>query len=216
MHNIMKRFISIIAACICFANFVKAGTTDITGIDNVIYITPVKADAGETKALSICMKNKAEIRGFQFDLYLPDGVTIAVNKKGKMLVSLNSSRLDEDDEHSILVEQQEDSSYRFLCNSMYEETFLGNDGEIATVTLNIDASMADGVYPVVIKNQKLSETDISKHYETELVETTMTIGNPEVDPAFRRGDANGDGVINMQDVMFIVNYILKGKFPDEE
>ena len=36
------------------------------------------------------------------------------------------------------------------------------------------------------------------------------------EPVLIRGDANGDGVINMQDVMFIVNYILKGKFPDEE
>ena len=31
-----------------------------------------------------------------------------------------------------------------------------------------------------------------------------------------RGDANLDGEIGMPDVMFIVNYILNGKFPDEE
>ena len=30
------------------------------------------------------------------------------------------------------------------------------------------------------------------------------------------GDINGDGEIGMPDVMFIVNYILNGKFPDEE
>ena len=30
-----------------------------------------------------------------------------------------------------------------------------------------------------------------------------------------RGDVNGDGIVDMQDVMFIVNYILNGKFPDE-
>ena len=30
------------------------------------------------------------------------------------------------------------------------------------------------------------------------------------------GDINGDGEIGMPDVMFIVNYILTGKFPDEE
>ena len=189
----MKRLISIIAAFICFANFVKAGTTDITGIDNVIYITPVTADAGETKTLSLCMKNRAEIRGFQFDLYLPDGVTIAVNKKGKMLVSLNSSRLDEDDEHSILVEKQDDGSYRFLCNSMYEELFLGNDGKVATVTLNIDANMVNGAYPIVVKNQKLSETDISKYYETGRIETTLTIGYDGMKIELAEGDDLGDG-----------------------
>ena len=31
-----------------------------------------------------------------------------------------------------------------------------------------------------------------------------------------RGDANNDGTVNMPDVMFIVNKILNGKFPDEE
>ena len=31
-----------------------------------------------------------------------------------------------------------------------------------------------------------------------------------------RGDVNNDGTVNMPDAMFIVNKILKGKFPDEE
>ena len=30
-----------------------------------------------------------------------------------------------------------------------------------------------------------------------------------------RGDLNGDGVVSMPDVMFIVNYIKNGEFPDE-
>ena len=30
-----------------------------------------------------------------------------------------------------------------------------------------------------------------------------------------RGDLNGDGQVNMEDVMFLVNKILNGKFPDE-
>ena len=31
-----------------------------------------------------------------------------------------------------------------------------------------------------------------------------------------RGDLNGDGEVNMQDVMFLVNKIVNGKFPDEK
>ena len=30
------------------------------------------------------------------------------------------------------------------------------------------------------------------------------------------GDINGDGEIGMPDVMYIINYILNGKFPDKE
>ena len=32
---------------------------------------------------------------------------------------------------------------------------------------------------------------------------------------YLRGDVNGDGIISMPDAMFIIQYILKGKFPDE-
>jgi hypothetical protein len=173
----MKRFISILMSCICFAGFAKAEVTDLTGNDNVIYVSPVTAKAGETLKLSVCMKNTAEIRGFQFNLYLPDGVTIALNPKGKEIVSLNTERRDEFDEHTLSVKKQEDGSYMFLCGSLSEDVFLGNDGEIISVTLNIPTDMASGVYPLKIVNQKLTENDISKYYETELVETTFTVSD---------------------------------------
>ena len=38
---------------------------------------------------------------------------------------------------------------------------------------------------------------------------------PKPTPEYLRGDVNLDGEIGMPDVMFIVNYILNGKFPDE-
>lgn len=173
----MKRFISILMSCICFAGFAKAEVTDLTGNDNVIYVSPVTAKAGETLKLSVCMKNTAEIRGFQFNLYLPDGVTIALNPKGKEIVSLNTERRDEYDEHTLSVKKQENGSYMFLCGSLSEDVFLGNDGEIISVTLNIPTDMASGVYPLKIVNQKLTENDISKYYETELVETTFTVSD---------------------------------------
>ena len=173
----MKRFISILMSCICFAGFAKAEVTDLTGNDNVIYVSPVTAKAGETLKFSVCMKNTAEIRGFQFNLYLPDGVTIALNPKGKEIVSLSTERRDEFDEHTLSVKKQDDGSYMFLCGSLSEDVFLGNDGEIISVTLDIPADMASGVYPLQIVNQKLTENDISKYYETELVETTLTVSD---------------------------------------
>jgi hypothetical protein len=32
----------------------------------------------------------------------------------------------------------------------------------------------------------------------------------------KAADVNGDGEIGMPDIMFIVNYILNGKFPNKE
>ncbi len=57
--DIMKKIISILMLCIGFANNANAETTNLTGIDNAIYIKSLSANAGEVKKLSICMKNTA-------------------------------------------------------------------------------------------------------------------------------------------------------------
>ena len=189
----MKKIISILMFCIGFANITNAETTNLTGIDNVIYIKPFSASAGEVKKLSICMKNTAEIRGFQFNLYLPEGVTIAQNAKGKTLASLSSGRRGEFDEHTLSVGKQEDGSFLFLCGSLSEDTFLGNDGEIATVTLNISSNISKGEYPVIIKNQKLTENDISKYYEKALVESSLNIDVSSLKVVLAEEDSLTDG-----------------------
>ena len=156
-----------------------AADTDLTAYDNVIYVAPQTIEPSETATtitLSICMKNTADIRGFQFDMYLPDGVTAKKNAKGKIQgVAFNADRLPEDDEHTITVSAQADGAIRFLVGSMYDETFTGNDGELMTMEVEVAANLAEGDYPIVLKNMKLTETDISKFYEASEVQTTLTV-----------------------------------------
>ena len=189
----MKRLISILMFCIGVANIVNAETTSIAGIDNVIYIKSLSSKAGEVKNLSICMKNTAGIRGFQFSLCLPEGVTIAQNAKGKQLISVSSGRRGEFDEHTLSVAKQEDGSYLFLCGSLSEDTFLGNEGELVNVTLIIPSDMSKGEYPVVIKNQKLTENDISKYYEKTLVESSIFIDASSLRVVLAEEDSSVDG-----------------------
>ena len=87
--------------------------------------------------LSLKMKNTTAIRGFQFDLYLPEGVTVAKSAKGKILGALSADRLPDEDEHTLTFNEHPDGAIRFLCNSQYDETFTGNDGEIATLQVII-------------------------------------------------------------------------------
>ena len=161
--------------CIAFANTAKAEDTDLSTTDNVIYVAASSANTGEAAELSICMKNTAPIRGFQFNLYLPDGVNAVKSSKGRIQATLSKGRLDEEDEHTLSVSEQENGSLLFLCGSEYPETFLDNDGEIAVLKITIAETVPAGDYPIVLKNIKLTETDISKFYLTELVETTLTI-----------------------------------------
>lgn len=171
-----KILLPLLLLCLAQAGTVKADT-DLSLYDNVIYVAPATVNPavdGTEVTLSICMNNTAEIRGFQFDMYLPDGITAKTNSKGKILASLSSNRLDDGDGHTLNVNSQANGALRFLCGSMDDETFLGNSGEIATIKVSIEG-VPDGSYPVVLKAMKLTETDISKFYEADEVLTTLTI-----------------------------------------
>lgn len=176
--------------------------TDISSMNNVIYLNKVEANADRQINLSIRMKNAAAIRGFQFDLYLPDGVTVVKSAKGKIVGSLSEGRLPEDDEHTLTLSEQSDGAIRFLCGSLYDETFTGNDGEIATLSVKIADDMADGNYAIILKDIKMTETDINNYYQTEYVKSTLII------KSYTLGDINDDGKIDVSDYIGIANHIL--------
>ena len=88
---------------------------------------------------------------------------------------MSEGRLPEDDEHTLTIQEQADGGIRFLCGSQYDETFTGSSGEIATLQVNIAEGMPSGNYPIVLKNMRLTETDISKFYDSDDVETTLRV-----------------------------------------
>ena len=181
--------------------------TDISQLANAVYIESTEVKTGSQMTLSIKMKNETPIRGFQFDLYLPDGVTVAKNAKDRIMASLSAGRLPEDDEHSLTIGEQADGAIRFLCSSLYDETFTGNDGEIVTLTVNVSDNIDDGDYPLIIKNARLTETDISKYYIIDYVKSTLTVSS------YMLGDINADNEVDVRDYTGVANHIM-GNTPD--
>ena len=180
--------------------------TDISQIDNVIYIEPFEARPGRAeREVSIKMKNTAAIRGFQFDLVLPEGVT-PVTSGASIFRKLNNSRFPKDDfderYHTLNISLQSDGSYRFLCGSTQDQTLIGNDGEIILLKVNIDENLAERDYPIILRNMKLTESDISNYYETDVLLTKITVQNYET------GDISGDGVVDVSDYIGVANHIL--------
>ena len=175
--------------------------TDVSQIDNVIYVKEMEKRNGQQVTLSLMMKNTVPIRGFQFDLYLPEGAMVVKSDKGRIQGALSAGRLPEEDEHNLTFSEQADGAIRFLCSSQYNETFTGNDGEIATLQIRLADDMADGDYAIVLKDVKLTETDINKFYETEKVVSKLTI------ISYIMGDISGDGKVDVSDYTGVANYI---------
>ena len=176
--------------------------TDVSAIDNVIYIDPLEVTRGTEVTVPLQMKNTAGVRGFQFDMYLPLGVTVKKDGNNRFICSLNDDRKPSGDQHTLTVNEQADGAIRFLCGSQYDETFTGTEGEILTVQLCVDEKMLAGLYPIILKNVKLTETNINNFYLTETVQTALNV------IPYIPGDISGDGVIDVSDYIGVANYIL--------
>lgn len=175
--------------------------TDISLLSDVVYINNVETSVGTQLTLSVKMKNSVTAEGFGFDLYLPDGVTVAVDEDGFPRVELSTERTTARKTNSFDAAFQSDGSLRVLAASTNGSTISGNDGEVCLITINIANDMAEGYYPILLKNIAISDVDAVSH-RTEQVKSTLTIS------AYTPGDANNDGVIDVSDFTATAHYLL--------
>ena len=181
---------------------VKPGEdTDYSQIDNTLYIERVEASSGGQVQLSIKMKNTIEVQGYEFNLYLPDGVTVAKNAAGKAMVSRSTERTTTDDMDYFKFSFKPDGHLTVICASTEGKTFEGNDGEVAQVTLDVSDDMEEGEYAIILKNVALTDANATAH-ETEYLKSTLEVFT------YKLGDVNADTKINVADFVAVANHIL--------
>ena len=171
----MKRIaFSMLAFALVVNVQVKAENTDISSISNVVYMEPATFPAGSQQTLSIKMKNNVGIQTVQFDMVLPEGVTVVKDEEDFELISLSTARTTIRKMDSFSAAYISGTRYRVLINSNNGYTFDGTDGEIVQVVVNINASAANSALPLVFEDIVLVDTG-SNGFETERVETTITV-----------------------------------------
>ena len=146
-------------------------------------VANVELKAGETKEMAIELNNPSkQYAAFQFDLVLPDGVSIAKNNKGKMIASLDADRMDD---HTLNVSDMGSNTYRFLSFSMTNAEFYGTSGTLVKVTLQAADGIGSGNKTATIKSQVFTEVggDQAKWSDlnftiTVLGEVTVTVTPP--------------------------------------
>ena len=120
-------------------------------------VSNIELKAGEKQDVTINLKNSSKkYVAFQFDVVLPEGITIAKNDRGKLMASLNSDRIDD---HTLNVQDLGSGSYRFLCFSMTNAEFYGTSGALVNMTLQADGNISAGKKEGVIKSQVFTETN---------------------------------------------------------
>ena len=129
-------------------------------------IEKVKIKSGGKKQIAISLKNpNKQYEAFQFDLVLPEGISIAKNEKGKPDASLNEERKVD---HSLTVLSQKDNSSRFMSYSMGDNAFKGTSGVLVYVMLEAKDGLSLGDKDAAIKSQVFTDItgEVSKWDDT--------------------------------------------------
>ena len=152
---------------------------------------------GKQLVLPIELKNEDEIAGVQFKLTLPQGVSVALNSKNKLMFS----KTERDADHTLSGSKADDGTYTVLLYSADSEAITGSEGSIIDVTIDIDKEMKDGTYEIKLSDIVLSTTKAEK-ITTEDVTAQLEV------KSYVLGDPNNDGSIDVVDITVVANYIL--------
>ena len=172
-----KLFLSTL--CLSLGLMVKAEDTDVSQYENVVFPVSTTGEAGTNVTVSVEMNNTVEATGFQFDIVLPEGITVATDDDGFYLIELSEERTTSKKTDYFNSVHQPDGSVRVMCSSTQSYTFEGTSGEVCTIELNIGEEVADGDYPIIFKNIEISDKGANAHRVSQ-VEATLTVGAVDV------------------------------------
>lgn len=196
--------------CVSFGLLQSKADTYTNNKDNTIYISDVSVKAGGQVTLTVNMKNNVQISGFQFDLLLPEGVTVdsSVDAFGDSEISaaISGTRVNPKKFtfSTSFPEQGNERHLTVLCYAT-NASVLAGEGEVATITLNVATNATPGDYDLILRNVVVSNTtdtyDNSKDITTKL---TITGGSSSK----LKGDVNEDGVVDIRDVTELIDILL--------
>lgn len=190
-----------------FANILPIGGEEYyASFDNALYVENKSVRTNHEATLSLKMKNNVPITGFQCDVVMPEGVSIAMEDDEFYMIDLSTERTTAQKTNTFDSALQPDGSVRVLCGSTKNYTFSGNDGEVATIKINVADDVKDGEYFVLLKNIVMSDAT-GKTYKADYVASILTAKEYDL------GDANNDFEVNIGDYTTIANHILGNDGP---
>ena len=131
-------------------------------------ITDFEINAGaENQLIDVTLTNSVQITAIQFDLTLPEGLSVPNNPAtGLPRAKVNKNRkADEDDgeNHSLVTTKLENGDYRFLYTSTTNFPIVGNSGVIIQIYINAAETLSAGALTGTMKDIILVEPNSTEH-----------------------------------------------------
>lgn len=149
-----------------------AQAEDFTGS---LYIEDATVAPGGTATLSLQLTNNIPIASFQFEMTLPEGITVTD-------AALSEDRLPEGSTPSDKMDKatQNGNVFGWFCTLSYGQlpSFAGTSGEIATLTIEAGATVAEGTYTVTLTKIDVANASGSTDYDVEESSFTLTVEAP--------------------------------------
>lgn len=175
----------------------------IAGKPNILKLGDVQGVSGGTRTLRVEMDNGDEIAGIQFKLKLPAGITIDKNGAGKLKATKGDRIADLD------FNITEKSGYYQVIIYGIGKVATGNHGTIANFTLNIDESVAEGNYSASLYDIVLVKAN-AERVNSAATSSSISLVGAQSSDAKLAADVNGDGVVDVADIISAANVILYG------
>lgn len=166
-----------------------------------VTVSDVSIAAGETKSISIELNNPSkDYIAFEFWLRLPDGVRVEYDEWGDLVAVMNDSRANG---HVLEVsEPNNDGVYHFLGYSARNKTLKDRSGELINLTIHCAEDAEAGSYTASVYDLIFSD---SNKAEVDFADFTFSVN---IKDDILVGDVNGDGEVDISDVVVLVNMIL--------
>ncbi len=110
-----------------------------TVADDVLSVKDVSIPQGGTATVEIGLSNTNEVTALQFDLILPEGLSVATNDRGRLAFAKTERTM----EHSLYMQENEQGEYRVLLYSTNLDLIMGNSGPFMTLTLQASPELVE-------------------------------------------------------------------------
>ena len=165
--------------CACLITLAVMATAAGASAECSIYVQDCNIMPGGTAVLNVMMDNDVEYVAFQLDIYLPEGVSPVLNKRGVPVINATERTEDHTLEAEIAGEGNDlpEGCLRAQCYSGQNFSIWGNSGAVAQLEIEADESLTAGsVFTVTTNNIVTVRADaIGQRIEVPDAEFTLNV-----------------------------------------